>query len=104
MPVLQVNSRSIDQKSGEICTGQADLQPISFRSDRLLVIAHNFHIERINLRMQIAELKTMFRRRERAILHRLDIFGDGGRDALGTGQKIPGEFRRFAGVNSQQVV
>jgi hypothetical protein len=35
-PVLQVNSRSIDQKSGEICTGQADLQPISFKSDRLL--------------------------------------------------------------------
>ena len=36
MPVLQVNSRSIDQKSGEICTGQADLQPIPFKSDRLL--------------------------------------------------------------------
>jgi hypothetical protein len=36
LPVLQVNSRSIDQKSGEICTGQADLQPISFKSDRLL--------------------------------------------------------------------
>ena len=30
------NSRSIAQKSGEICTGQADLQPISFKSDRLL--------------------------------------------------------------------
>jgi len=28
---------SIDQKNGEICTGQADLQPISFKSDRLLV-------------------------------------------------------------------
>ena len=36
MPVLQVNSRSIDQKSGEIWTAQADLQPISFKSDRLL--------------------------------------------------------------------
>ena len=36
MPVLPVNSCSIDQKSGEICTGQADLQPISFKSDRLL--------------------------------------------------------------------
>ena len=35
-PVLQVNSRSIDQKIGEIWTGQADLQPISFKSDRLL--------------------------------------------------------------------
>lgn len=33
---MQVNSHSIDQKSGEICTGQADLQPISFKSDRLL--------------------------------------------------------------------
>ena len=28
LTVLQVNSRSIDQKSGEICTVQADLQPI----------------------------------------------------------------------------
>ena len=34
--VLQVNSRSIDQKSGKIWTAQADLQPISFKSDRLL--------------------------------------------------------------------
>jgi hypothetical protein len=30
------NSRSIAQESGEIWTGQADLQPISFKSDRLL--------------------------------------------------------------------
>ncbi|MDD5404801.1 MAG: hypothetical protein PHZ14_09745, partial [Sulfuricella sp.] len=36
LPVLQVNSHSIDQKSGEIWTAQADLQPISFKSDRLL--------------------------------------------------------------------
>ena len=36
LPVLQVNSHSIDQKSGEIWAGQADLQPISFKSDRLL--------------------------------------------------------------------
>jgi hydrogenase maturation protein HypF len=36
LPVLPVNSCSIDQKSGEMCTGQADLQPISFKSDRLL--------------------------------------------------------------------
>ena len=35
--ILPVNSCSIDQKSGEICTGQADLQPISFKSDRLPV-------------------------------------------------------------------
>ncbi len=36
MTILQGNSRSIAQKSGEICTGQTDLQPISFKSDRLL--------------------------------------------------------------------
>jgi len=36
LPVLQVNSHSIDQKNGEIWTGQVDLQPISFKSDRLL--------------------------------------------------------------------
>ena len=35
LPVLQVNSRSIDQKSGEIWTAQADLQPIHHESDRL---------------------------------------------------------------------
>ena len=35
LPVLQVNSHSIDQKSGEIWTAQADLQPIPFKSDRL---------------------------------------------------------------------
>jgi hypothetical protein len=33
---MQVNSHSSDQKSGEIWAGQADLQPISFKSDRLL--------------------------------------------------------------------
>ncbi len=38
MTILQVNSHSIDQKSGEIWTGQADLQPIFFKSDRLLGI------------------------------------------------------------------
>jgi hypothetical protein len=36
LSILQVNSHSIDQKSGEIWTGQADLQPISFKSDRPL--------------------------------------------------------------------
>ena len=36
LTILQGNSCSIAQKSGEICTGQADLQPISFKSDRLL--------------------------------------------------------------------
>jgi hypothetical protein len=30
------NSRSIAQENGEIWTGQADLQPIYFKSDRLL--------------------------------------------------------------------
>ncbi|PIY01580.1 MAG: hypothetical protein COZ23_02430 [Hydrogenophilales bacterium CG_4_10_14_3_um_filter_58_23] len=43
LPVLQVNSRSIDQKSGEIWTGQADLQPISFKSDRLLGHSRNHY-------------------------------------------------------------
>jgi hypothetical protein len=38
LTVLQVNSRSIDQKSGEIWTGQVDLQPISFKSGRLLAV------------------------------------------------------------------
>jgi hypothetical protein len=36
LSILQGNSRSIAQKSGEIWTGQANLQPISFKSDRLL--------------------------------------------------------------------
>jgi len=47
---LQVNSRSIDQKSGEIWTGQADLQPISFKSDRLLdtTIRHRWHGVHLN--------------------------------------------------------
>ena len=34
--ILQGNSASIAQKSNEIWTVQADLQPISFKSDRLL--------------------------------------------------------------------
>jgi len=36
LTILQGNSYSIAQKSGEICTGQTNLQPISFKSDRLL--------------------------------------------------------------------
>jgi len=32
----RVNSRPIGQKSGEICTGQADLQQILFKPGRLL--------------------------------------------------------------------
>jgi hypothetical protein len=36
LTILQGNSHSIAQKSGEICTGQSNLQPISFKSDRLL--------------------------------------------------------------------
>jgi len=38
LTILQGNSRSIAQKSGETWTGQADLQPISFKSDRLLAV------------------------------------------------------------------
>jgi hypothetical protein len=36
LTILQGNSRSIAQKSGEIWTVQANLQPISFKSDSLL--------------------------------------------------------------------
>jgi hypothetical protein len=36
LPVLQVNSHSIDQKNGEIWTAQTDMQPIHHKSDRLL--------------------------------------------------------------------
>jgi hypothetical protein len=36
LTILQGNSRSIAQKSGRLCTVQAELQPISFKSDRLL--------------------------------------------------------------------
>src|SRR3990172_5882473 len=36
LPVLQVNNHFIDQKRSEIWTAQANLQPISFKSDRLL--------------------------------------------------------------------
>ncbi|MFA7242648.1 MAG: hypothetical protein WC091_21290, partial [Sulfuricellaceae bacterium] len=37
--VFLVNSHSIDQKNGEIWTVQADLQPISFKSDSLLALS-----------------------------------------------------------------
>ena len=36
MSILQVNSCSIDQKSGEIWTAQTDLQQIYPKSERLL--------------------------------------------------------------------
>ncbi|MDE2366599.1 MAG: hypothetical protein KGM95_06660 [Betaproteobacteria bacterium] len=36
LTILQTNSCSIGQKSGEIWAGQTLLQPISFKSDRLL--------------------------------------------------------------------
>ena len=36
LTILQGNSHSIAQKSGEICTVQVNLQSISFKSDRLL--------------------------------------------------------------------
>jgi len=55
LPILQVNSHSIDQKNGEICTGQADLQPISFKSDRLLV--------------DISDMSALIKRRHVAALH-----------------------------------
>ena len=48
LTILPVNSHSIDQKSGDICTGQADLQPISFKSDRLLTNLLNFDAQQLN--------------------------------------------------------
>ncbi|MDE2366166.1 MAG: hypothetical protein KGM95_04455, partial [Betaproteobacteria bacterium] len=36
LTILKANSCSIGRKSGEIWTGQTLLQPISFKSDRLL--------------------------------------------------------------------
>jgi len=38
LPILLGNSCSIDQKSGGIWTGQVDLQQISPKSDRLIVL------------------------------------------------------------------
>ena|GEM_PF-6493648 len=37
LPILPVNSHSIDQSNGGICTGQADLQPISLAMSQLAV-------------------------------------------------------------------
>ena len=54
MTILQANSRSIGQKSGEICTGQTDLQPISFKSDRLLVPAYQTIVD-LQTRQPVAE-------------------------------------------------
>jgi hypothetical protein len=39
LTVLQRQYRYIAQKTGEICTGPADLQPMLFKSDRLLVFS-----------------------------------------------------------------
>jgi hypothetical protein len=36
LTVLQRQYRDIAQKTGEICAGPADLQPMLFKSDRLL--------------------------------------------------------------------
>ena len=49
LTVLQVNSRSIDQKIGEIWTAQADLQPIAFKSGRLLGV-HPLSLNAYNAR------------------------------------------------------
>src|SRR5688500_744880 len=39
--ILKANSYSIGRKSGEIWTSQTLLQPISFKSDRLLAVDRN---------------------------------------------------------------
>ena len=36
LTILKINNYSIDRKNGEIWAGQTLLQPISFKSDRLL--------------------------------------------------------------------
>ena len=50
LTILQVNSHSIDQKSGEIWTGQALLRPITFKSDRLLVFRYLTAPDNVRLR------------------------------------------------------
>ena len=49
LTILQGNSRSIAQKSGEICAGQVNLQPISFKSDRLLGVSYESETENSNI-------------------------------------------------------
>ncbi|MDN5752654.1 MAG: hypothetical protein L0H15_05150 [Nitrosospira sp.] len=53
MTILKANSCSIGQKSGEIWTGQTLLQPISFKSDRLLdreLLAYLFRFSGLSAR------------------------------------------------------
>jgi hypothetical protein len=51
LTILPGNSHSIAQKSGEIWTGQANLQPISFKSDRLLAFKNQHHVCKKNQKM-----------------------------------------------------
>jgi hypothetical protein len=43
LTVLQRQYRDIAQKTGEICAGPADLQPMLFKSDRLLDAMNRSH-------------------------------------------------------------
>ena len=68
LSILQVNSHSIDQKSGEIWTVQADLQPISFKPDRLLAICYilNSCLRNMNGGWQSFSLKNWVSRESEA--------------------------------------
>jgi predicted transposase YdaD len=55
LTILKANSRSIARKSGEICTVQTLLQPISFKSDRLLAL-------QVQTTMLVATEKLVFRK------------------------------------------
>ncbi|HEX8874598.1 MAG TPA: hypothetical protein VF780_08210, partial [Nitrosospira sp.] len=69
LTILQTNSCSIGQKSGEIWTGQTLLQPISFKSDRLLgvpsiiVLPLSMYIRRVRYRAGIGGGLALFPRR-----------------------------------------
>ncbi len=54
MTILKANSYFIDRKIGEIWTGQTLLQPISFKSDRLL--AYRIGLEVRNTISRMAEV------------------------------------------------
>jgi hypothetical protein len=52
LTVLHRQYRDIAQKTGEICTGLADLQPMLFKSDRLLV----FNFKNLRIQNSLASL------------------------------------------------
>jgi hypothetical protein len=61
LTILKANSRSIARKSGEICTVQTLLQPISFKSDRLLDVVYmkQNQIENYDRNLCMTRVETM---------------------------------------------